>query len=167
MLCRPSRQQPRIRRRVGRRDSGSVTVEFVLLLPLLVLVLLLVVAVGRLAGNRQDLHDSAHQAARAASLARDPESARQRAFDTAHATLDGVGRVCQELQVDVGTADFRPGGSVRVRVACTVRLNDLMPLGLPGTKTLSAEASSPVDRYRGNEVTVSGTREAFGSVGSR
>ena len=47
------------------------------------------------------------------------------------------------------TADFRPGGHVRVSVACTADLSGLGLSGLPGSKTLHAEAAAPLEQYRG------------------
>ena len=68
--------------RLKREETGSVVAELVLLTPLLILVLLFVVALGRLAGARIDVDGAAAQAARAASIARDPATA------TAMATTD-------------------------------------------------------------------------------
>jgi Flp pilus assembly protein TadG len=58
--------------RLRRDETGGVTAELVLLTPLLILLLLLVVAFGRLAGARIEVDGAAAQAARAASIARDP-----------------------------------------------------------------------------------------------
>lgn len=149
----------RIRRRFAelreRSEAGSAAAEFVIIAPLLVLVLLLVVAASRLAGNRQELHDAAHQAARAASVARDPVSAQQRAGDIARAALSSAGLSCQGVSVVTDVSRFRPGGTVHVQVSCNVALTGLVP-GLPGSRTLTAGATSPVDTYRGTVSTLSG-----------
>jgi hypothetical protein len=44
---------------------------------------------------------------------------------------------------------LRPGGAVTVTVSCTVPLSDLLLLGVPGSRTVSASATSPVDQWRG------------------
>ncbi len=61
-----SGETPRLRRRHQETaQRGSVTVELVLLTPLLILVLLFVVALGRLAEARLQVNTAAGQAARA------------------------------------------------------------------------------------------------------
>ena len=129
-------------------ERGSVTAELVILAPLLVLMLLFVVALGRLAGARIDVDGAAAQAARAASIARDPGSATAAAEQTAASALAGQGVTCGDLSVSVGTSNFVPGGSVSVTVACSVSLADLVGLRLPSTETLSGTAVEPVDLYR-------------------
>ena len=74
-------------RPADREETGSVVAELVLLTPLLILVLLFVVALGRLAGARIDVDGAAAQAARAASIARDPATATAMATQTATAAL--------------------------------------------------------------------------------
>ncbi|WP_331717319.1 TadE/TadG family type IV pilus assembly protein [Yinghuangia sp. ASG 101] len=132
-----------------RDERGSATVELVLLVPLLVLILLFVVAVGRFASARGLVDDAAHQAARAASLTRNATAAEQAAYDAAHAALAGAGVTCTSLAVTVDTKAFTPGGRVRVAVSCTVSLAEMSALGLPGHRTLHGEASSILDEHRG------------------
>lgn len=91
----------RRRGRQGGGQRGSVTVELVLLTPLLILVLLFVVALGRLAGARLQIDTAAGQAARAASLARNPATAIQLAQRTAAASLTGAHLTCAQLAVNV------------------------------------------------------------------
>ena len=81
---RPGTMRPGPRRRDNER--GSATVELVILTPLLILLLLFVVALGRLAGARIDVDGVAAQAARAASIARSPQAAM-----SSRATDRGVG----------------------------------------------------------------------------
>jgi Flp pilus assembly protein TadG len=110
--------------------------------------LFFMVALGRLAGARIDVDGAAAQAARAASVARGPASATAAAQQTAASALAGQGVTCGDLSVSVGVANFVPGGSVTVTVACSVSLADLVGLRLPSTETLSATAVEPVDLYR-------------------
>jgi len=49
----------------------------------------------------------------------------------------------------VDTAQFRPGGQVGVTVTCASDLSGLALSGLPGTKTLQADATAPLEQYRG------------------
>ena len=129
-------------------ERGSATVELVILTPLLIIVLLFVVALGRLAGARIDVDGVAAQAARAASIARSPQAATSSAQETVTSALDSRHVTCAHLAVSVDTADFTPGGSVAVTVSCAVDLADLTGLGLPGTETVANRAVSPIDEYR-------------------
>ncbi|MFF7250484.1 TadE/TadG family type IV pilus assembly protein [Embleya sp. NPDC008237] len=150
---RAHRAADALRRRIAlvraRPDAGSITAELTVLLPILVMILLLVVAAGRLAGNRIEVKDAAHQAARAASLARDPITARSRAESTARNALASAGLSCSKLGVSVNVTAFAPGGTARVTVRCAVDLADVTAFGLPGSRTLSATATSAVDTHRG------------------
>jgi Flp pilus assembly protein TadG len=143
------------RLRVLREDErGSATAEMTLLTPLLIIVLLFIVFCGRLADSKLRLEDAAHQAARAASLARTVAGAQDDAQETAQAALADAGVACQRLAVTVETAGLLPGSTVTVDIRCDVGLSDLALLDVPGSTTLSASYASPVDTYRGQEVGV-------------
>jgi Flp pilus assembly protein TadG len=135
-------------RRVRRDEAGSVATELVLLTPLLILMLLFVVALGRLAGARLDVDGAAAQAARAASIARDPSTATAMAQETATAALGSDGVTCGHLTVTTDTAQFAPGGQVAVTVTCNVGLSDLTGLRLPASEAVSSTATSVIDVYR-------------------
>ena len=138
-----------MRQRPRRRDErGSATVELVILAPLLVLLLLFVVALGRLAGSRIDVGAAAAQAARAASIARSPQAASASARQTAASALASQHVTCVNLDVSVDTSDFVPGGSVAVSVSCSVALSDLTGLNLPATETVAGRSVEPIDAYR-------------------
>lgn len=130
-------------------DKGSATVEMSVLTPLLVMVLLLVVLCGRLASVQLDLDAAASAAARAGSLARNEQAARRDADRAARDTLAARTAVCADLAVTVTTSGLRAGGAVTVTLACQVPLADLLLLGVPGSRTVKATATSPVDVWRG------------------
>ena len=134
--------------RLHRDERGSVTAELVLLTPLLILLLLFVVALGRLSGARLDVDGAAAQAARAASIARDPSTATAIAQQTATAALGSDHVTCAQLTVETDTAQFAPGGSVAVTVTCHVALSDLTGLRLPASESVTSTASSVIDTYR-------------------
>lgn len=131
------------------RDGGSASTELVLVTPLLVALLLFVVYGGRLAHARLGVESAAHQAARAATLARSGATAETDAQSTAKVALAAEHLTCGDLRVSVDTASFRAGGSVTVTVTCRVDNTDLSGLGLPGSVDVAASASSPVDSWRG------------------
>ncbi len=135
--------------RVLRHDeSGSVALEMVLLTPLLVLMLLFVVALGRVVSARIEVDGAAAQAARAASIARDPATAVAMATQAATTALGSDHVTCAGLIVSTDTADFVPGGEVQVTVTCHVELADLVGLRLPASEALSSTAASVIDTYR-------------------
>ncbi len=138
----------RWRERLGRDESGSVTAELVLLTPLLILMLLFVVALGRLSGARLEVDGAAAQAARAASIARDPATATAMATQTATAALGSDHVTCGQLTVSTDTAQFAPGGSVAVTVTCHVALSDLTGLRLPASESVTSRATAVVDTFR-------------------
>lgn len=129
-------------------EAGSVATELVILTPLLLVLLLFVVALGRLTSARLNLDGAAAQASRAASLARDPGTATEAAQQTATAALGSDGVTCSNLNVDTDTANFVSGGWVTVTVTCTVGLADLVGLRMPASQTMSSTSSSVVDTYR-------------------
>lgn len=142
----------RLRRLAAAGDAGSSTAEAALLTPLLVAVLLLVVLCGRLVTAKMDLQAAASAAARSASIARSEPAALAGADRTARETLAARGVICQQVSVSVSTGGLAPGGAVTVTVACTVPLADLALLAVPGSRTVEATATSPVDMWRGVSV---------------
>jgi Flp pilus assembly protein TadG len=137
-------------RRHHRRDTGSASAELVTAtVPIAVVLLLFMVLAGRGVTARMDIDAAAAAAARTASLERTVEAARAAATDSAERNL-GSGRVgCRTLTVDVQADSFAPGGLVTVNLTCQVDLADLAAPGIPGTTTLRASATSPVDQWRG------------------
>jgi hypothetical protein len=139
-------------RRLGRAagERGSMALELVVLVPVLVLVVWLFgVYALRLAVANGDIEAAARDAARSASIARSAAGARAAAAASAATSLAGSGRVCRSLRVAAGTADFRPGGTVSVTVTCAIRLADLAPLALGGAKEVRQTYVAPVDPYLG------------------
>lgn len=132
-----------------RPDDGTTAVELVLVAPVFLAALLLVVGLGRVVEAEGRVQGAASDAARAASLARNGVLATTSARDAAALNLDGRGVSCTAFDVAVDTDDFRPGGHVRVSVACTADLSGFGLAGLPGSKTLRADATAPLEQYRG------------------
>ncbi|NYI03243.1 TadE/TadG family type IV pilus assembly protein [Allostreptomyces psammosilenae] len=136
----------------ARRERGSVELETAILAPVLLALVLLAVAAGRLVTTASSVDSAARDAARAASLTRTPDAAGQAASDAARMSVERQGLGCSPSVV-VNTDDFAGSGdlpgSVTVTVSCTVPLGDLALPGLPGSRTLTSEFTSPVDRYRG------------------
>jgi Flp pilus assembly protein TadG len=136
-------------RRPGHGDRGSAAVELILVAPLLVLLMMLIVTAGRLVQARLEVDSAAMQAARAASLARDPATATADATEVAQSALASQHLTCGGLTVSTDTRSFRSGGQVSVQVSCTVSLAGLALLHVPGTETLNYQAAAPIDAFRG------------------
>lgn len=138
----------------GRREDewGSATVELAVITPLVLLVLTLLVAGGRIVTAHASLDAATTAAARAASLARTPATATSAAHSTSATTLHQQGLACHDtsLQADTTALATGPGtgGQVTVTSRCTVALADLLAPGLPGGLPLASEAASPLDPYR-------------------
>ncbi|MFP5327439.1 MAG: TadE/TadG family type IV pilus assembly protein [Acidimicrobiia bacterium] len=134
-----------------RVDGGSASLELVLMTPALIALMLFVVLVGRLAQARADVDRAARDAARAASIARTSAAAHDGAAAAARATLADGGVSCRPMTIDVDTGAFAPNGAVHAKVDCTVDLADLSLLGVPGSRTITATFTQPVDAFRGVE----------------
>lgn len=130
-------------------ETGSAAAEITLITPAVILILLFVVAAGRLVSARQQVDSVARQAARAASSAPTPAAASQAATATARAALSRSRLPCRASEITSDTSAFRPGGHVAVAVDCSVPLADLTLLALPGTRAVSSRFSVPIDRFRG------------------
>ena len=130
-------------------ERGSATLELVLLTPLLLLMLLFVVFLGRLGQARNDVDRAARDAARAASIARSPEDADAAGRTAAADTLQSGGVSCRQMEVAVDTSRFAAGGTVAATVTCTVDLADVAELTVPGSQTMTASFSEPIDTFRG------------------
>ncbi|MFI5593684.1 TadE/TadG family type IV pilus assembly protein [Amycolatopsis sp. NPDC051758] len=136
------------RRRWWSAERGSVTVEAVLLTPLLVMLLVFVaVVVHRGVDARLRLDDAAHQAARAATLQRSAPAAVTAAQRTARAALAHAGVACRDVLTTM-SGSLDPAGTVTVRVRCTVDLGQALVLAVPAARTLESSASEVVDAHR-------------------
>jgi Flp pilus assembly protein TadG len=128
-------------------DEGSVALETVLVVPLLLLLLAAVLGAGRVTLAHQRVDEAAAQAARAAAAAASPSAARSSAAATAPLSLLGTSLDCRQMTVQVDTVDFRPGGSVSVQVACLADLGSGVP-GLSGFRWISGRATEVIDTFR-------------------
>lgn len=92
-----------------RSDSGTVSIEVVALVPILLLVALAVFQVGVTAWTAAQTQEAARQAARAQSLGRDPEAAAQGALpDGLRVERIVTDEDTVELEVDVPGVSFLP-----------------------------------------------------------
>lgn len=137
----------RHRRPTPPRDGGWITLELVLYGTLIVGLIALMAAGGRIALAQGSLEQVADDAARAASLARTSAAAQSNAEDLVQQTLAIEGVDCSSYSTAVDTAAFAlpagASGSVSVTVTCTVTYLDYA--GFAASFTLTADASSVLD----------------------
>lgn len=143
-----NRLSPPLRRR--RRDERGVSaIELTLIAPVLMVVLLFVVGLGRMAHARQQIESVAADSARAASLERNTAQSARAAEAAAARSLGDTGVSCSRLTVQVDLSSYQPGGRVAVTVSCTTRLSDVALAGFPGSRVFAARSVVPIETYRG------------------
>jgi Flp pilus assembly protein TadG len=156
MSVHTHRLSARVRRAAGaaarRRPYGDrgafAALELVILTPFVLVMLLLIVAFGRVERGRELVDQAAAAAARAGSLSTNPAAARTAAEQAATQTLSGGGLSCGRMSVELDTSAFFAGGQVVAHVSCRTSLGDVAVHGLPGGVTLSASSTSPLEHYR-------------------
>ena len=134
------------------RERGSAVIEAAIGVPAFMLFVGLIVFAGRVAVANQAVGSAATEAARSASIARTRAQAADTARAAATQALSNQKVNCLRMTISVDTSGFAsPVGtpaSVRATVTCVVNLSDLAVPGVPGTRTVSASMSSPLDTYR-------------------
>ncbi len=138
----------RARRSRAFPEEGSLAVELVVLTPVLFLLALMAMIFGRVSLARQQVTEAARAGAQAAAVQTGAPGAQAAAAQLAVADLVDQTRTCVADQVTVDVSRFTPGGSVSVVVSCNVDLSDLAVPGMPGSTTLRASATAPIDPYR-------------------
>jgi Flp pilus assembly protein TadG len=134
------------------RDAGNAALELVILAPVILFLLGLVIAAGRTSVAEGSVAAAARDAARQASISLTPSAAKTAALSSAQQALAQDGLNCDPV-VKVNVSGFGvPVGEpadVQATVTCRVSLSNLVVPGLPGSKTLRATFTSPLDPYRG------------------
>jgi len=124
---------------------GQAIVEAAMVLPLMLVLVLGVFAVGVVGRTDAALLAVSQEAARAAATASDPAEAA--AHGVARGTQVADGYRLQGTTVIVDARDFRPGG--RIRADATVRVSlAFIPIFGPSELTLHHQHTEPVDPFR-------------------
>ncbi|MEU6858539.1 TadE/TadG family type IV pilus assembly protein [Glycomyces sp. NPDC046736] len=124
------------------RQAGSAMLQAVIMTPVLVLVMMLAFGGGKLALAQIDIDGAAHAAARAATIER---SMGEAAAAAQAAAAVGTAAHCSGVSIGI-SGDLTPGGVITATLTCTVTGTGI---GALDGRTLTAEASSPVDQWRG------------------
>lgn len=138
----------RLRRTRPRNERGTAALEIVVLAPVLIVVLLFVVGLGRMAHADQQVQSVAADAARAASLERNTSASAAAARQAAQASLGEAGVSCTDLDVSVNLSSYEPGGQVSVTVTCTADLGAAAMAGFPGSRVFTASSTVPIENWR-------------------
>lgn len=136
------------RRRHVRGDDGQAIAELVIVAPVLLLVIVLMVSLGRIDSAQGDVESAARAGVQAAVVQADATAAQSQATSAVTGTLTGAGLTCPAPQITTDISNFVAGGSVTVTVTCVTSLADVSVPGVPGSKTLTATATAPIDEFR-------------------
>lgn len=136
-------------------QRGSLSTEFALLVPALVLLFSVAVGGARAWMARSTVEQMAGAAARGASLERTVNAAERsaKALATAQARYSNLRCESLGIEVDASILDRAVGtaGSIEVVARCEVPLADILVPGWPGSLPVSVSASAIVDSYRGRK----------------
>jgi Flp pilus assembly protein TadG len=135
-------------RRKPRDEIGSLTVELVVITPVLFVMALTVIVFGRISEARQQVVEASQAAAEAAAVQPNALGAQSGAADTAVLAGFSSSHTCVHAVVTTNVDHFYPGGYVSVTVTCQVSLADVSVPGMPGTTTISSSSTAPIDPYR-------------------
>ena len=127
-------------------ERGSLTVEMVILAPMLMFMVLFGVHVGRLSEAKVQVQHAADQGARAGSLAAKSKMVSAATF-AAENDLKLAGVSCAKVSVEVGLVPTGLTNAVRVHVDCDVRLDGTELLGLLPDR-VHASSIEVIDEWR-------------------
>lgn len=131
-------------------ERGSVATEFAIVMAAILLgFVALAIYGGRVVQAENDVQSAAQEAARAATLERDPAAADAAARTVATANLTHSGVSCPTPTVTVDLSRFEPGGQVTVAIVCRTSFADLGSLGVARSRSFHATATEVIDTYRG------------------
>jgi Flp pilus assembly protein TadG len=127
-------------------DSGSVTVELVLLTPVLMVLILLGIYSGRASESLTQVRSAADQAARgAAKVSR--SRIETTAFQIAERALTSESISCIDFLVSTALVQQGNNDAVRVEISCTINTEGLTLLGLT-QRRVTASSTEVLDRWR-------------------
>jgi Flp pilus assembly protein TadG len=129
-------------------QNGSLTVELVVITPVLFILAITILAFGRVSEARQQIVEASRASAESAALLPSASSAQQESVDAGVTGAIDSTHACAHVQVVTDVSHFYPGGYVTVTVVCQVDLSDLSVPGIPGATTIRATSTAPIDPYR-------------------
>ncbi|MCZ7576316.1 MAG: pilus assembly protein [Dehalococcoidia bacterium] len=134
----------------SREDSGQALVEAALAIPVLLVLVFGVVAVGRVTEAKIAVQAAARESARALAVAPSEGEGIADALAIGEAVAAGYGLDGGRLIVEVDSGGFGRGGTVTSDVSYSVSLSDLPLLGFFEVN-VSASHAERIDLYRSRE----------------
>jgi Flp pilus assembly pilin Flp len=132
-----------------RSERGTAAVELALLAPVLLVLVAVVTAAGRVVQTKSAVLSVAREAARAGAEAPNAAAAHDAAIATAQQVAEGLGLDPARLSIVQDPHGFARGAPYEVSVSYPVSMADLPGLGLlPGSVTLGAEHAELIDAFR-------------------
>lgn len=128
------------------RDEGSIALEFTLVAPTLLLLVMLLLGYARVSTVAATLDAGVRDAARAATTSRSADEAQARAHGVITAAVDSAD--CRDSLVVEPLPQFTPGRPVTVTARCSFSMADLGLPGLPGSLSAHSSFASPLDPNR-------------------
>lgn len=134
----------------SRDESGQALVEAALAIPVLLILVFGVVAVGRVTEAKIAVQAAARESGRALAVASSEEQGVADALATGDAVASGYGLDASRLFIEVDSGGFARGGTVTSQVSYSVSLSDLPLLGFINVD-VSASHAERIDLYRSRE----------------
>ncbi|MPZ50276.1 MAG: hypothetical protein GEU75_13430 [Dehalococcoidia bacterium] len=139
-----------VRRRLLRTgETGQALVEAALLLPVLLIMVFGVVAVGRVVQAKIAVEAAAREASRTLASAASEQEGLAASVETGRSVAEGYGLSGERLTVDVASNGFTRGGRVSAEVSYSVVLS--LPLINLADVVVSSTHTERVDLYRSRE----------------
>jgi hypothetical protein len=134
--------------RHAERSRGSLTVELIVLAPVVYVFVVTALALGRFELAREQVVSAGRAGAQASSVVASPADAQSAAVGAVDPIVDNQSHTCAQLSVVADTSQFVPGGSVRVVVTCQIDFTDLLVPGFPGHAVVHEAVTAPIDPFR-------------------
>ncbi|MCC6387448.1 MAG: pilus assembly protein [Dehalococcoidia bacterium] len=134
-----------------REESGQALVEAALAIPVLLVLVFGVVAVGRVTEAKIAVQAAARESGRSLAVASSEEHGVADALAAAEAVAAGYGLDADRLTIELEAGGFARGGTVTSEVRYSVSLSDFPLLNFLDVD-VSASHSERIDIYRSREV---------------
>lgn len=126
-------------------DRGTLSVEYVIITPMIFLVFALIYVFGRIAQVDGVLDAGTRDAARVATQAPSYQQAAQAAEKVVRQEVGtGSAKCLNSLTVSVSD-NFAPGNTITVTATCSYAVSDAGLPGAPGSLTVTSQFSSVLD----------------------
>lgn len=145
-----SRQRLATARQHVRGESGQALVEAALAIPVLLVLVIGVVAVGRITEAKVAVQAVAREWGRALAVAPSEEQGVEDAIATGGVVASGYGLDTNRLNLEVDAGGFARGGTVSVEASYSLSLSALPLLGFLDVDVSTSHAER-IDLYRSRE----------------